>query len=96
MAGSSGLVTFGMEIEIYVRPKQSILSQLEENKYIADFPSSYKNENLKAVLKTLADILTEGNIATIVDANEGENAYKEWQVKHDPSLTQANKSGYCQ
>jgi hypothetical protein len=89
--------TFGIEIEIYLRPKKEKISGTLKTHNWTDkdeLNGAQRATNRKAILMTIADIITAAGPTTVAELEELENEYLEWQVKFDSSLPHAG--GFCQ
>ncbi len=97
-----GLLSFGMEMEMYVQPKDTITEELVLQGYNPTthptFAARFKTQNRKVVLKFIARALTIANIPAIVPENEvpEKEDYGQWQVKTDASLHESPEAGYCE
>ncbi|KAK4153474.1 putative amidoligase [Chaetomidium leptoderma] len=100
MATSSSVrgFTFGIEMEIYLKPKTStVKSRLESQGWTSGTPLTPKerNKNRVAMLNTVAfTLVKDAALTAIVPDPELENAYTEWQIKGDSSLVEEPESEY--
>ena len=101
MATSSSVrgFTFGIEIEIYLKPKTLTVSErLASQGWATGNPltSKQRNTNRVAILNTVAAILVRtGALSAIVPDSDLENQYTEWQIKGDSSLSEASEAEFC-
>lgn len=81
-------LTFGIEIELFVRPKKELLKVLPNYGWDPRINSTDKNEvakkkNRDALRKGLSGALQEAGLASSPDVK---SAYEHWAVEQDPSL----------
>jgi hypothetical protein len=101
MATSSSVkgFTFGIEIEIYLKPKSSTVSGLLASQGWATgdpLAPIQRNKNRVAILNTVAYILNRtGALSAVVQDEDLESLYREWQIKGDSSLSEDLQLEFC-
>jgi hypothetical protein len=104
-SSSSEGFTFGMEMELFLKPKMNRVSaQLAKHKWTNrqtngdELTQLQKNTNQAALQNTVADMLIEAGIGAFGPDEADLNAaqpYLKWQVTYDASLGRP-AAGYCQ
>lgn len=103
MSANPLVFTFGIEMEIYLRPNfesPEVTDLLKRTGYTRPTSTDHhadrdKTKNRTAVLRAVADLLTERGVSAVVD-KDVEDEYTEWQIKGDSSLYLKAKDEYCQ
>lgn len=89
--------TFGVEIEIYLKPKvETVSSLLKERKWTTgdELTPDERRDNRAAILATIAAILIEAGLDAVTTVKNAKDEYADWLVKFDASLPHAG--GYCE
>ena len=105
MASSSPIrtLTFGIEIELLVKPTKALLEFLKKTRWDPNIPSqtepepkdderwkSSRQQNRDSLRWALAQALTEEGFQTGTHTID----YRDWTIKDEPSLTE--RTGYCE
>lgn len=88
--------TFGVEIELLLKPKQHIVQDLESdfNYNAEDMSRRRKARNRVAILNASADFITQAGVETNTRCDDDiEKAYHIWYVTGDGSIQEP--SNYC-
>ena len=90
--------TFGMELELLVRPKGIVLSALDRSRGCEDSYEAHQDEwekrhnnNRMEIMSIICDVLAQVEVEASVnlgdkDAEEHDKDYSVWNIEHDPSI----------
>ena len=97
--------TFGVEIEILLRPKNkpAIIAELTKHGYEASkslSPGRPRRENRAAIRNALAESLSEAGLAAVaIHDNEADQNYELWGIAWDTTISEYEAqgwSGFCE